>query len=282
MFNRIFKNDKIYSIWNEDDLEKYEENRQNLQQDILDISLNNNLFLSNIIADNAKYQLVLNLGSGYCTWSKKILEKYKNFCIINIDIINYYKKNDEILMEFQNVNLKKDKIRFKDNTVSYIYNRDMITVYDFYEWDNILNEIYRVLINNGFFEIVEYDVEIKHNTIFKTDVTDIFDKYLKDYLKQNNLDNIHSLYNKIDKLFKTSSIKHVKIKLPLYYENKYEGKCFYNYVLGLKHFEKDLDNILKSKINVDFYKGLEMLEEELEQNKSYMQLNIIYGKKVLK
>lgn len=281
MFNRIFKNDKIYSIWDEDDLEKYEENRQMLQQDILDISLNNNLFLSNIIADNDKYHLVLNLGSGYCMWSKKILEKFKNFYIINIDIINYYKNNDEILMDFQNVNLKKDKIKFKDNTVSYIYNRDMITVYDFYEWDNILNEIYRVLINNGSFEIVEYDVSIKHNTIFKTNVTDIFDKYLKDYLKQNNLDNIHSLYNKINKLFKNSDIKHVKIKLPLYYESKYKGMCFFNYILGLKHFKKELDSILKTKINVDFDEAINILQEELDQNKSYMELNIIYGKKII-
>lgn len=185
-------------------------------------------------------------------------------------------------MEFNKTNLKNEKLRFKNNSVYYIYNRDMITVYNIEEWDHVINEIYRVLKVDGFFEIIEYDVSIKHTTILKTKVTDIFDSYLINYLKNHNFEyNINILYNKINKIFETS-INRLIIKLPLYYENKYEGKCFYNYILGLKHFKNDLDGILKSKINIDFDKSIDLLEEEIEQNKSYMQLNIIYGKKVLK
>lgn len=134
-------------------------------------------------------------------------------------------------------------------------------------------------MKDGFFEIVEYDITIKHNLIVKKNITNIFDTYLKDYLNQNNFEhNINNIYNKIKKVF-NSEINHVKIKLPLYYESKYEGLCFYNYILGLKHFRKDLDYIFKTRYNIDFNKGIEMLEKEIEQNQSYMELNIIYGKK---
>lgn len=285
MFVKLFKKEKIYNLWN--NVEIFEEVRQNIQQEILNISLNNELFISNIDNNNDNnYYLILNLGSGYCIWSKKILEKYNSFYIFNIDIIDYYKiknnRNDETLMEFNKTNLKNEKLRFKNNSVYYIYNRDMITVYNIEEWDHVINEIYRVLKVDGFFEIIEYDVSIKHTTILKTKVTDIFDSYLINYLKNHNFEyNINILYNKINKIFETS-INRLIIKLPLYYENKYEGKCFYNYILGLKHFKNDLDGILKSKINIDFDKSIDLLEEEIEQNKSYMQLNIIYGKKVLK
>lgn len=274
MFNKLFKKDKIYSIW--EDVENYEKIRQNEQQQIIDISLNNKLFLSNIEDDNT--HIVLNLGSGYCNWSKNVEKKYANFCIFNIDIINYYIPKAE-LMYFINTDLKKENIKFKDNTVHFIYNRDMITVYETFEWDHILNEMNRVLVKDGFFEIVEYDITIKHNTIVKKNISDIFDKYLKDYLKQNNFEyNINNIYNKVNKIFNTQN-NCFKIKLPLYYENRYEGKCFYNYILGLKHFKKDLDYILKSKYNIDFDKGIEILENEIEQNQSYMELNIIYGRK---
>lgn len=154
----------------------------------------------------------------------------------------------------------------------------MITVYNTLEWNHVINEINRVLKKDGYFEIIEYDVSIRHSTIFKKTITDIFDEYLKDYLEQNNFEyNINNLYNKIGKVFKLNN--RIRIKLPLYYESKYKGLCFYNYILGLKHFKKNLDYILKSKFNVDFDKGIEMLEEELDQNQSYMELNIIYGKK---
>ena len=275
MFNKLLKKEKIYNIWK--DVENYEENRQNIQQEIIDRSLNNSLFLSNIMTNSNKLNLILNLGSGYCTWSKKMLEKFNNFYIINLDIIDY-NKEDKLLMEFNKINLKNEKIRFRDNTIYYIYNRDMITVYNIFEWEHIINEIYRLLVKDGFFEIVEYDISIKHNIIVKKNISDIFDEYLKDYLKQNNFEyNINNIYNKINKIF-NSQINHIKIKLPLYYESKYEGLCFYNYILGLKHFKKDLDYILKSKYNIDFDRGIEMLEEEIEQNNSYMELNIIYGK----
>ena len=60
-----------------------------------------------------------------------------------------------------------------------------------------------------------------------------------------------------------------------------KDKCLYNYILGLKHFKNDLDGILKSKINIDFDKSIYLLEEEIEQNKSYaIKYNI--WKKVLK
>lgn len=63
----------------------------------------------------------------------------------------------------------------------------------------------------------------------------------------NKLFKKDKIYNIWEDIENYEEINHVKIKLPLYYESKYEGLCFYNYILGLKHFRKDLDYIFKTR-----------------------------------
>lgn len=67
--------------------------------------------------------------------------------------------------------------------------------------------------------------------------------------------------------------------MPLYYEKKYQGMCSNNYILGLYHFKEQINNILKSKFNIDFDQGIKELENEWDKNESYMGLHIIYCKK---
>lgn len=269
----------LNKVWNNIDFTEInvEELRQEIQQNIVYISCNNKLFLSPL--KNNVDNIVLNIGSGYCFWSREFLKKKENniILIVNLDIKEYY-KNNEYLMIFKHKNLKTNNINFKDNTVDYVYQRDMLSVYNMLEWENIIKDIHRVLKKDGYFELVEYDITIKHNKIFNTIFSDIFFNYLKDIFKTNGyVYDIDIICNKTKTLF--SETKNIKIQLPLYYENKYKGMCSNNYILGLYHFKEQIDNILKSKFNINFDKGIKELENEWDQNESYMGLHIIYCKK---
>lgn len=81
----------------------------------------------------------MNLGSGYSTWSNHFNQLYNDIFIYDIDINKKF--YPYLLMD-----LKKDKLTFKDNTIHFVYQRDMITVYENYEWIHIINEIYIFLI----------------------------------------------------------------------------------------------------------------------------------------
>lgn len=118
--------------------------------------------------------------------------------IIDIDIINYDENICEPLMEFDNINLKLGKINRKDNTLDFIY----------HEWDILITEIYRILKNEGFVEIVHYKLE-----------------------------------------------------------NKFEGICIENLILGIKHIEKTLESIIKRPFN----EIIESLKQEWCMNKSYIK-----------
>lgn len=175
----------LNKVWNNIDFTEInvEELRQEIQQNIVYISCNNKLFLSPL---KNNVNIVLNIGSGYCFWSREFLKEKENdiILIVNLDIKEYY-KNNEYLMIFKHKNLKTDNINFKDNTVDYVYQRDMLSVYNMLEWENIIKDIHRVLKKDGYFELVEYDITIKHNKIFNTIFSDIFFNYLKDIFKTN-------------------------------------------------------------------------------------------------
>jgi ubiquinone/menaquinone biosynthesis C-methylase UbiE len=272
ILNKVWNNIEITEI-------NIEELRQEIQQNIVYISCNNKLFLSPL-KNHFNNNIVLNIGSGYCFWSREILknsEEKNIFLIVNLDIKEYY-ENNKYLMMFKHINLKTDSINFKDNTIHYVYQRDMLSVYNILEWENIIKEIHRVLKKDGYFELVEYDITINHTKIFNTIFSDIFFNYLKDIFKTNDyVYDIDIICNKTKKIF--AETKYLKIQLPLYYEKKYQGMCSNNYILGLYHFKSQINNILKSKLNIDFDQGIKELENEWDKNESYMGLHIIYCKK---
>lgn len=270
ILNKVWNNIEITEI-------NIEELRQEIQQNIVYISCNNKLFLSPL--KNNNNNIVLNIGSGYCFWSREFLKDKENEIVlmVNLDIKEYY-KNNEYLMIFKHKNLKTDNINFKDNTVNYVYQRDMLSVYNMFEWENIIKEIHRVLKKDGYFELVEYDITIKHNKIFNKIFSDIFFNYLKDIFKTNDyVYDIDIICNKTKIIF--TETKYLKVQLPLYYEKKYRGMCSNNYILGLYHFKEQINSILKTKFNIDFDQGIKELENEWDQNESYMGLYIIYCKK---
>ena len=202
----------LNKVWNNIDFTEInvEELRQEIQQNIVYISCNNKLFLSPL---KNNVNIVLNIGSGYCFWSREFLKEKENdiILIVNLDIKEYY-KNNEYLMIFKHKNLKTDNINFKDNTVDYVYQRDMLSVYNMLEWENIIKDIHRVLKKDGYFELVEYDITIKHNKIFNTIFSDIFFNYLKDIFKTNGyVYDIDIICNKTKNIF-FQKIKKIFVK----------------------------------------------------------------------
>lgn len=129
----------------------FEFQRQILHQEITYKACNNKLILSQI--DSNSNKIILNLGSGYGIWSYKICKEYDIDCIINIDInfldiyeninenIDYIENYYDLNIIFENTDLKKGIINFRNNTIDFIYQRDMISVYNRIEWDNILKDI---------------------------------------------------------------------------------------------------------------------------------------------
>lgn len=280
ILNRKSAKDTFNEIWKK--VEEFEEKRQYLHQLIVHIACNNELFISPINPDIYNkdqvnnYKLVLNLGSGYRIWSIYMSQLYNNLIIIDIDIINYNEKICEPLIIFDNIDLKNDKISRIDNSVDFIYQRDMISVYENDEWDILINEIYRILKNKAFVELVEYDFIIEHKIKNKCVFTNIVVSYLIEMFKKNNhIYEVEKIYHKLKKNFNPLKINIMKIELPLYVENKFEGICIDNLILGIKHIEKSLENITKKS----FDEIIENLKKEWRINKSYMKLYIIYAQK---
>lgn len=272
--------DSFNKIWKE--IKNFEEKRQYLHQLIVYIACNNELLLSpiNLNIYNKEYvvdyKFALNLGAGYRIWSKCVIEKYNNLAIIDIDIINYDENICEPLMEFDDINLKLGKINRKDNTLDFIYQRDMIPVYEDHEWDILITEIYRILKNEGFVEIVEYDFVINHTKKVETFFTDIVIKYLIEMFKSNNhIYELKKIHYKLENKFNSKKIIIKDISLPLYFENKFEGICIENLILGIKHIEKTLETIIKRPFN----EIVELLKQEWGMNKSYIKIYIIYAQK---
>lgn len=283
MIIHIFKNsskDIIKKIWR--DIENYEEKRQFLQHLIVYIACNENLFLSPIEPSDANDNyVILNIGSGYCFWSREFISKNKknNYLIVNIDINEFY-KDCEFSMIFEKIDLKINNLKFIDNSIGFIYQRDMISVYKNYEWDNIIKEVYRVLRKNKYFEIIEYDVDVYHNIKSERCISDIFFEHLTSTFKNNGyIYDANHIYAKIKNMFIDSEINHLVINLPLYDEETFNNLCTENAILGFNHIKNELNIVLKIKYNINFEQALDRLKKEWIQNKSYMKLHIIYGKK---
>lgn len=271
LYKMIFNifNQKTKHIYEKitNDYNNIEEKRQMIQHLLLYKACNEKIFLSPI-DESIKYcnKLVLNLGSGYSVWTCHFEELYKNAIVYDIDI-------NEKLNPYLLIDLKKDKITFMDNTIYFVYQRDMVTVYEENEWINIINEIYRVLKKDGYAEFVEYNIYVNSNQE-KNYYSDIINKYLKNIFKKNNIEYI---CNNIKNVFSDVKI-HIK-KLPLYNENTFQGKCIENLIMGYNHFNPDLSFFIKERCNITFIEYIDFLTKEWEYNKSYIEIYIIVVKK---
>lgn len=209
------------------------------------------------------------------------IDQYDFFKIINYKDFENIKKviKENLNIIINNYDVIKEGIKYKNETIDFVYQRDMISIYKIDQWDKIIKEIHRVLKYNGYVEITEYDINIKKNFNKRTIINDIYNETLIDIFKINgNEINIMNLYNKIALIFGEENVEIIKKEIPLYYENNLNSIMTENMIKGYNYFKKPLLETLKLK-GYDFYESLRIIKEEWEESKAYLNLYVIIAKK---
>lgn len=80
----------------------------------------------------------------------------------------------------------------------------------------------------------------------------------------------------MEKYFNKNDIIIKKEVLPLYYNDKFKDYCINVLILSYLYFEKEIEKY----IGYNFETFIEQLKKEWNDNKSYIELYIIYAKKV--
>lgn len=233
--------------------------------------------------------VIINLGAGYGLWSHEMAMLYDKSCFLNIDIFDYYgyitrgininKSNytKQPNIFFKEIDLKKENINFKDNNVDFVYQKDMISVYNIAEWKHVIKEIFRILKINGYMEIVEFDFIIKHKNVLNnlTNYSNIMNNYLINVFNKNEyIYKPNVIIDLIDDYFEIEKID--IIELPLYYNDIFKMDCINDLIIGYEHIKQEIENI--SSYTFDYF--IEKLKKEWRDNKSYIELYIINGKKI--
>lgn len=219
-----------------------------------------------------KANKILNLGSGYGIWSYFLSLEYPGKNVINIDNkhlkINVLEGEYSENINFLKVDLKKSYIPYIN--VDFIYQRDMISVYNRKEWINIIKEIYRCLNITGYAEFVEFNFIVEHNYIKDTIFSKITNEYLVDVFDKNDyIYKIEELIDTFNIYFKPFCVE--RIKLPLYGNDEFSIKCIDDFIISYSHIKEEIEKIYCGKFE-DF---IENIKKEWENNKSYIELCII-------
>lgn len=285
----FFKNKKLIN-WKEPNcIEVY---RQNIEQNIIDNFLK--LTFTTLDIDNSlknKKIKIIDIETGYSKWLIKFIKIYKkdiySFSILNLDVndtLGHYLKNfknidnkvkDEMINLGLYCTLERDLKNVSDKSVHFVYQKNMITVFNYKEWDLFINEIFRILENNCKCEFVEYDFIIKN--VENESISSKINKYIEKKIKNIN---INTIIKKINKKFNKSNYK--TIKMPLYKETIFDGICIENVILGYSHFMKDFIKTLNKKnIKLTNNEVTNILISEWEYQKSYIELYFIYAEKII-
>lgn len=227
----ISNNDKDY-INNINENNEYNDNLIN-QHFILKNLLYGNLHLKNDVIDNITLEKerinILDLGCGTGVWCFDLMEEIKdginnNIYIYGTDIKKRYPyeikpKNIDfgIMSTLDNIeNTNLDFIK-KDN-FDLIYQRLMFSTFKNNEWDIVINNIYRLLKKEGWFEIVDTDYIIKYDIINPSKNVENMNKRWKLFFKSYDI-NINLISNLDNILLKkdlnVSNIEKKRIKVPI-------------------------------------------------------------------
>lgn len=254
----------------------FELQRQIIHNEISYKACGNKLMISPI----KKTDMILNLGSGYSIWSYDICKEYDVGCIVDIDINNFniydnLEKGEidnysEVKILNINIDLKKECINFKDNTIDFIYQRDMLSVYNNLEWKNIVKDIKRVLKKGAYAEFVEFNFIVNHKKSNKVIFSKIVNNYLIDtFNKSNYIYKPKILIKILEEHFKINKLKIVK--LPLYYDEEFKDFCIDDLIISYKYIKDELEKLYPE----GFDKFIDEIKKEWIFNESYIELYII-------
>lgn len=292
LFKNLFDKKKLINWKKPDIIELY---RYNIEQNIIDNFGDSTFtcFDKNYEINNQEIKenkIIINIESGYSKWLTKFIEKHKqeinNFSIFNLYFNNtsdYYLNclaniDNNVKYDFFDIGLyselRKDFTYFNDDSVYFVYQRNMMTVFDYKKWVIAINEIFRILKKSCTCEFLEYDFKIKN--IENNCISYKINKYIE---KEINQININIIINEINKKFDNIKIK--KIKMPLYKEDIFNGICIENVILGYSQFKDNILKMLKTTYNIvlNYDELKDILIYEWEKEKSYIEFYIICGNK---
>lgn len=286
-----FINNK-YIDWNKhNNIEFY---RQSIEQIIIDNYIDLTFTKIEDIQNNNK-KIIIDIKSEYCRWIMNFIKKYKNeiynFSLYNYDINDnlgkYIDENTDINNDIRNEimeislyciykknKLGKEKFKILDNTIYFIHQKNVISIYNSKEWKFMINEIHRILKPNCKCEFVEYDFIIKN--VDDGDITNKINKYFIKKFGKVNIDfiikNTKKKYNKVETKI---------IKLPLYDESIFKSICIENVIIGYSYFMEDIIKVLKKKYNIllTFKEIVNILLSEWKYKKSYIEIYFISAQK---
>lgn len=319
----LYRNNKLLmKIWdnlkniNEENKNENEVLRQFINNDIINLAFNEIIItqLTQLLQDK---NVIIDIGCGAMTWFYDILYELKHEnnnnvpLLIGIDILDFKTiikslKND-VLIHYNKDNYNIDEflednfilknydinlyylygLHLKKNITDFIYQRDMITVYNNNQWDLILNSMYDVLKINGCIQLIEFDINIKNNIskIKDNKISNILNESLMNIFKNNNIEiDIEKICKKVVNKFGNENVKIIKRELPLYNEDVFNNLMLENMKIGYQYFKEPFIEILKLKgiINEkisNFNIVMDIVIKEWEENRSYMDIYCIIAKK---
>ncbi|ORZ20640.1 S-adenosyl-L-methionine-dependent methyltransferase [Absidia repens] len=106
--------------------------------------------------------VVLDVGCGLGQWSMEMATTYPNSTFIGLDILPTFPKDIKPRnCYFLQVNVKRLPLPFADQSVDFIYQRDLNWGLGQDDWYPLIKEYLRILKPGGWIELVEADLETK-------------------------------------------------------------------------------------------------------------------------
>ncbi|KAI9306996.1 S-adenosyl-L-methionine-dependent methyltransferase [Cunninghamella echinulata] len=106
--------------------------------------------------------VVLDIGCGLGQWTMEMSTLYPNTTFIGIDILaNFPKDIKPKNCHFRQMDIRQLPLPFPDNSVDFIYQRDLNWALSQHDWHPLMLEYMRILKPGGWIELVEQDLETK-------------------------------------------------------------------------------------------------------------------------
>ncbi|KAI8576706.1 hypothetical protein K450DRAFT_255746 [Umbelopsis ramanniana AG] len=110
--------------------------------------------------------VVLDVGCGPGTWTMEMSTLFPRSTFIGIDIHeNYPKQVKPKNCHFRKCNAVGDQLPFPDNSIGFVFQRDLNWGLQASDWTRLIKEYHRVLKPGGWIELVEPDIETQQSSV---------------------------------------------------------------------------------------------------------------------